>query len=211
MKRHIGFKKLVLVFLVVLLIALAGGYMRTIQWDETEWTVPNVVILQTFPEFDLYVGVLEKIPDNVDIQMGKTLIPLFTIPIPRSIFPNKDDYKTAGVLSKELFGYEFIRVGVRISLLGELYMNFHIAGIIIGMCIFGGMAAVVSKYFYPDKPNPLKVTAYSLTIMGLASLIAGDIVTVMLWYVQIMLPLILMNSFALLTNTVFPRNVKANS
>jgi hypothetical protein len=154
-----------------------------------------VLLLQVLPEFDNYVKVIEVVPDNLGLQKGKTILPLFTNPIPRSILPQKDDFKPAGVIFKEYMGHYHIRVGERMTLVGELFMNFHIFGVILGMFIFGSVTAFVQKKLYPKDKNPLMVLLYCLTLMGLIGQIAGDIVSATLGYVQLILPILVLYVF----------------
>jgi len=190
LKRRLNIKKLAVLFLVMILLAALGGYLRSQQWSENEWVFAYVFLKEMLPEFDNYIQVIENVPDPLPLQFGRTIIPLFTNPIPRFLLPDKDNFKTAGIIFKEFFGHTWIRVGERVTLVGELFMNFHIVGVILGMFLFGAVAAFVQRTLCPSDKNPVKVLLYSLTLMGLISQIAGDIVSATLGYIQLVLPVL---------------------
>ena len=133
-------------FLIIcsLIIALAGiiGAMRIKSSDRA--VVGLIVASETAVEFDNYVEVFNMTKENGYLD-GSTLIPILTLPIPRTILPDKDKYLTAGNYFKEFHNHTHIRVGERISYIGELYLNFGITGIILGMMLVGILLSIVDK------------------------------------------------------------------
>jgi len=190
MKKRFSIKKIFVFFLIIVFLAGFGGYLRTRQWSEEERLFLQVLLLELLPEFDNYVKVIKNVPEHLELQWGRTIIPLFTNPIPRILLPNKDDFKPAGVVFKEFFEHYHIRIGERFTIVGELFMNFHIAGVIFGMFIFGSITAFVQKKLYPKDKNPFGVLLYCLILMALVNQIAGDIVSGALGSLQILLPVI---------------------
>lgn len=190
MKGRLGFRKLLVAFLLVVMLAGLGGYLRSTQWSGSDGVFTASLMIEVLNEFDNYAAVVDSVPDRLGLQYGRTLVPLLAIPIPRAVLPAKDDFKPAGAVFKEFFGHDYIRVGERMTLPGELYMNFHVYGVTLGMFGFGALAAYVKRKLYPDSGDPLKVLLYCLTLTGLVILIAGDIVSAAMGYAQFVLPVL---------------------
>ncbi|MBT0653156.1 O-antigen polymerase [Geomobilimonas luticola] len=190
MRTRIGIKKLIVIFMMLVLLASVAGYLRSQQWSEAEWSVVNVLLLEAAVEFDNYAKTIEIVPQQLELQMGRTILPILTTPIPRALFPQKDTIKPAQVIIKEFLGHDFLRIGERLTLLGELFMNFHLFGVAIGMMLYGLLAALVQHCFYPVDKDPVKVTMYVITLVaGLAYQIPGDIASVTIGYLQFILPI----------------------
>lgn len=203
-KKRLKLQKLIVIFLGVVLLAAIAGYLRSSQWSELEWSVGNIILLESAVEFDNYAKTIEIVPDQLELQLGKTIVPLFTTPIPRALFPIKDLFMPAQVLIKEFLGHDFLRIGERITIVAELFLNFHVFGVCIGMAIYGFLAALVYRCLYPSNKNPFQVTLYVLALAaGLAYQIPGDIASVALGYIQLTIPVIALFVFFHVRNTIF--------
>lgn len=163
------------------IVALAGliGVMRgegegKYEVDETRLYQMSLEIGQEMAvEFDNYVETFNMFK-NSSYLGGTTLIPIFTIPVPRSIFSSKDQFWTAGKYFKEYHGHIHIRAGERLTYIGELYMNWGYSGILIGMALLGWLMAKIVKW--SKKINTATdMYIFILLISGATSLIAGDI------------------------------------
>jgi hypothetical protein len=92
--------------------------------------------------------VIEKTPDVMDFQLGKTYMPFFSSFIPRFIWPTRPQ----SILDNE-FGrkYGLISQGDFITVVNipafptELYINFHIIGVGIGMLLLGILFRLVYR------------------------------------------------------------------
>lgn len=194
MRARIGIKKLVVMFIMLVMLASVAGYLRSQQWSDAKWSVVNVLLLEAAVEFDNYAKTIEIVPQQLELQLGKTVLPILTTPIPRALFPQKDSIKPAQVVIKEFLGHDFLRIGERLTLPGELFMNFHLFGVAIGMMVYGLLAALVQHCFYPADKDPVKVTLYVITLVaGLAYQIPGDMASVTLGYIQFILPIIMVS------------------
>lgn len=164
-------------FLIIcsLIIALAGimGAMRIKSMGD--WIISGGIIAsEASVEFDNYVEVFNMTKENTYLH-GSTLIPILTLPIPRTILPDKDKYLTAGNYFKEFHNHTHIRVGERISYIGELYLNFGITGIILGMMLVGILLSIVDKNL--DTTSVLSIYFYLQFIRTFAGFVNGDIAT----------------------------------
>ena len=178
----------------LILLASAMGAMRS--KNLTNFTIITAIALTEISvEFDNYVETYNMFNDKKYLN-GSTLIPILTIPIPRSFFPAKDDYLTAGNFFKEYHNHDNIRVGERMSYIGELYMNGGLLGIILGMLILGNMLAIFEKKV--TLKSNLSIYIYIQLIISCKSFIEGDIVTAFLTFFMnnmLLLPLLSLTYF----------------
>jgi len=179
---------LIVAFLIVVLVG--ASFLR---WSRTVDTKAAGFFLfsEIFTETDNYFDVIRNVPDKYPYQYGKTLIPLITNPVPRFILPEKSEYKSAGAIYKDYKRMKHILIGVRITFLGELFFNFGLIGITIGMFLWGIILGFFSKNLYPgfDCSNPLKVLLYSFITYTSFFFIAGDIVAATMATIQFLIPL----------------------
>jgi oligosaccharide repeat unit polymerase len=191
MKKRVSPKGILAFFVGIVLLATVAGYLRTEEWRETKTFWGTVLLLEGAVEFDNYAKTIEIVPESLPLQKGETILQLFTVPIPRALFPGKDEFEPAQVILKEYLGHTQFRIGERLTLVGELFMNFHILGVILGMALFGFAAGAAQRLLYPVDRDPLRVLLYSLTVTaGLAYQIPGDIASVTLEYIQLILPVL---------------------
>ena len=107
--------------------------------------------------------------------------------------PDKDKYLTAGNYFKEYHNHTHIRVGERISYVGELYLNFGFPGIILGMVLVGILLSVVDGSL--DASSVLSVYLYLQFINTFSGLNAGDIATTVIGF--------FMNNLLVVTSLAF--------
>ena len=141
-----------------LLVILAGamGAMRTKNLADLA-ILGGIILTEASVEFDNYVEVF-NMTEKDGYLYGSTLVPIATLPVPRVIMPDKDKYLTAGNYFKEYHNHTHIRVGERISYVGELYLNFGFPGIILGMVLVGILLSVVDGSL--DASSVLSVYLY---------------------------------------------------
>jgi hypothetical protein len=98
--------------------------------------------------------VIEAVPERMDYQYGKTLMLAFTLLVPTFLWPGKYEfYQSILVWDDLIFGRRGYG-GIAITQVGELYLNFHLFGIVIGMFVLGIFYKFVHLYFTKDK-NPV--------------------------------------------------------
>jgi len=96
--------------------------------------------------------ILDKVPE-MDYQHGRTYLALLLSPILRIVFPSKP-ISPAGLLTQTL-DPALLKSGTSVppSLVGELYMNFSVPGILIGMFLFGLFWQILYSYMQVGKRN----------------------------------------------------------
>jgi hypothetical protein len=93
--------------------------------------------------------------------------------------PNKNDFLTGGGFYKEIKHLDHIRVGVRLTLLGEMYMNFGFFGILISIFILLAFLALIKIFFYSAlaKGNFIHFLITSVILSISTRFLAGDTAT----------------------------------
>ena len=134
--------------------------------------------------------IVKYVPDIIEYQQGKTLTNWLLFPIPRSVWASKPE-NLGRILSDKLY---FKQLGIRTGgiappFLFELYLNFHIIGIAVGMLIFG----IVSKSLYLRllySSNPITLVLHALNLRFLYGLFIRDLTWNLVMYFQWLLPLL---------------------
>lgn len=182
---------------VVFIVILAGGIGAFRNGRINLLSIGSSIATEANVEFDNYVETFNMFRGRPFLY-GSTLFPIITVPIPRSILPNKDEFLTAGMYFKEEHGHSHIRVGERLSFIGELYMNYGVPGVVVGMSFIGLFMGILLNKFTPS--NIWSVYFYVQTTSFFVGLVAGDIVTIVIsFFMANIVPV----TFLILTKAVF--------
>jgi hypothetical protein len=88
------------------------------------------------------------VPEYVDYLWGKSLLNVFTQPIPRFLWPDKPS----------LVGLEFFATlwpsGTTLPFWALFYLNFGPVGVVVGMAAFGALSRWVYDLYKNDPENP---------------------------------------------------------
>ena len=107
--------------------------------------------------------VINQLDITHDYQFGyKTIIEALTIIIPHAIWPGKPEAKSI-VFSETFFG---LNGGVSPSIITELYWDFGIVGITLGMLFFGMMFTLIYNTVTAKEANSSKVLFSGLFFIG---------------------------------------------
>lgn len=127
-------------------------------------------------------------PEQLPYLLGDTYYPLLVKPVPRAVYADKPD---------ELA--EFRRIGQNYALLppgneinvfkvhqmGELYINFGIAGVLLGMLLLGAVFRALHRLFFHSGATAVTMAAGALIMTKLLLGMEGWVSTVwgfVLWY-----------------------------
>jgi oligosaccharide repeat unit polymerase len=146
-------------------------------------------------QFDALMVILQNIKSSSNFLYGQTIKAAFLSPIPSSIYPDKE-YGAMSYFTKNFFPdfYYPNKVELNTSLVGDLYLNMGILGVIIGIFIF----SLILGYFYrklTTSSNSIYLIIYSITIVRIISLIRGDFFNFYTFYMQDIIPITLMYLF----------------
>lgn len=158
-----------------------------------------------FDQLRLTKDVIRHVPEKLEFQYGKTFFNFLVKPIPSRIWQNKP--QGAGRIITESLYPKANSFGVTVapSLLAELYLNFHVIGIIIGMFIFGMVCKLLYELLMMNRSNKNIVVIYAICLPYIFSEIRGDF--------TIVTSFVMFQIFFLLTALYFltPNNIlKAN-
>lgn len=98
--------------------------------------------------------IVNAVPELLEYQYGSTIGVWFLAPIPRSIWANKPLMHSGPIIGTALFGT--VRGGVPASLIGELYWNFALPGVIIGCFLVGAAIKHIYLFIGPERGGDLR-------------------------------------------------------
>ena len=134
-------------------------------------------------EFREFVVTLEGVPKAVEFQHGRTFL---------SIVPGTP-VQTAGQLySWAFFGTQYAAgTSISPSLLGELYMNFGLAGVLGGMAVFGLLIGLLEGWFRRNRHRIGTLLVYSFSLLPVALELRGDFTSMTSFYLAGVVPLMI--------------------
>jgi len=135
----------------------------------------DLVLGGTYGRFDLATptsAVKDIVPSQLDYQKGSTFAPIALIFVPRALWADKpvlDFQNTVGRLSGVLAPEDF-RTSYKYGFVGETYLNFGNAGLIVGMFLYGVFFRLLHKWLIGyGRPNETGVLFYSLIVVTLVT------------------------------------------
>ncbi len=116
---------------------------------------------------DSLITIMAVIPSQMDYEHGRTI---FFIPIsafiPRFLWPDKPPTGLGDYFREKFWSIGREGTGkIAISQIGELYINFGVWGILLGMAILGIIHRVVYEYFKRNM-NYMTLTLYAFTLFA---------------------------------------------
>jgi hypothetical protein len=176
---RIPFKGVALAGVLALSIAFAFGAYRATNLEITEvsasavadsWNAEGVVefvqIYASAPQMSAYL--IEALEGQ--FYYGKTLLPSVVYPIPVLGKPFRDI--SGPVIFNELIYGDSDSVDQIIPLAGELYINFHLAGVVLGGALLGCLLAWQQGRFVAA---PTPVEGYAWLMMALWTVFPGSL------------------------------------
>ena len=102
--------------------------------------------------------IMHALGDELSLQYGQTIARWALAPIPRSLWRDKPVIPPGPEIGHEVYGQPV--AGVPPSLVGELYWNFHLPGVIVGAFAFGMLLRFLQAQFSPVGNNLLTTSLY---------------------------------------------------
>ena len=150
-QRRLSLQKVAVVFSVGLVLVLGFTYMRTVrEYAQSESladaisasvrTNPVTVLGGDFTEVEHFVALRRLVPDGLPWLSGASLRDIPAAFVPRSLWRDKPlplDYR----LSRALYGKETV-AGTPFTVPGELFWNFGVIGVLVGMALAGALAGL---------------------------------------------------------------------
>lgn len=128
---------------------------------------------------------MSQTPERIPYLLGETYYPLLLKAVPRAIYPDKpQDITDLGQR------YAFLPEGNEINAfkvhqIGEMYINFGIAGVLLGMLILGALLRVLYRLFFHSEATVVTMAAGALImtklLLGMEDL-ASPVWGFIMWY-----------------------------
>jgi oligosaccharide repeat unit polymerase len=143
-----------LIFCTIVIAGIAS--LRTRPASSTEFfssaspLVAMAVVVGTpkFIDITKPAHAFEAIPSQIPYEYGKTLVTWLFAPIPRTSWPEKPIISSGQAFGEEIYQYGVDQAtGIPPGLIPELYWNFGLPGVIIGMFLIGFSLRVTYNAF----------------------------------------------------------------
>ncbi|WP_041427364.1 O-antigen polymerase [Syntrophomonas wolfei] len=184
MIKRINFKKVTVIVILLILVALGLGEARQSYRVTDEGLSFNIVSNQAFKdrhEFKYGVYPLEVVmTSNInELQYGKTFLTAITNFIPRVWWPNKPD--PGGVVFTKLYlnnaweGYSNHSTGI----ITESIINFGLLGILVGLVLLFSFMYLLMYYYRQliisfSKITLLRITSYIILLTAIPGLVTAE-------------------------------------
>lgn len=205
--KYVGIGGLALVILMTFyaLVAreyLVAGVFQTVDFKEAPArlvidAVDRALEAESF-QLQMLTFLIDRMPENLEFQYGKTLLPLLTTPIPRTLWPGKP-ITVPGTIAMAYWPDEWLDSGTTHppGLLGEFYINLGGPGCFLGMMGFGYLYARFRGSALQSSSHPLQVTRYAVLLALIPHYVRGEFVSPTIMYATFALPLWVFQRLAL--------------
>jgi len=206
--RHYSYKKIKLNFLLIFIfisftiISILGSIEKnkdekaTINFNSNS-IVKNIIYAPHFLGVGKTSVIIAGIPNKEDFQLGKSYLSIIFAPIPRPLWPDKPVIRIGRFVGQNLYEKGNF-TGVPPGIIGESYLNFGWAGVLIipfflGFLIKKIYNRSVNKY----QIDMIKLGAYSILIIFCIEMITTDFTGAVIRLLSLYIPyiIIMKNSF----------------
>lgn len=203
-KGKISKKILVPGVIIVISLLMTMTFLRRVSSKNENVEIENPLTIVVGSLNFLGIGkasyIASSIPEKMEFQYGRTLVLWMAAPIPRVIWPGKPEISIGKVIALEI--YEKIDEnskagGVPPGFITELYMNFGIPGIVIGMFFLGYFIKILYNSLVSVRSNnAFALLIYILILRGvLGNLLAGDLSRIVVDILSTLIPLFIIFKF----------------
>lgn len=153
---------------------LRSSESNDIQVDQAGLLDP-VILNRNLLDISVTANIVNSVPEKMKFQYGKTFLSLLVAPVPRNLWPEKPNITPGYDISHQIYGFsEANTSGIPPNIIGELYLNFGLAGIFVGLFILGIFVKKIYLYFnFHRSFNRNKVILYVAAIMNITVLLFG--------------------------------------
>jgi len=127
------------------------------------------IFVARFMGFDPLVYAIRDTPAVMDYQYGRTMVDMFVVWIPQKLWPNKPIYAFGRVFPQMYFGHDENCSTIGPTILGEAYINFHVAGIIFVSLISGIIFRAIYDGLIKNNGGPAGVFIYAAILPHLSA------------------------------------------
>jgi hypothetical protein len=152
------------------------------------------MLLERSHQFDSALLVVDRVKGFGNLTYGSSLTEMAYFYVPRAIWPNKP--MAFGYRFGEEFEPSIFRMGETgsetPSLIGELFLNFHVFGVMCGMYLFGRFLKGIYLFLGAGGLSPLKTGAYALFVLNAVHVVEGPIAGHMSTFIVDIVPIVCM-------------------
>lgn len=126
-------------------------------------------LMSRFYGIDSLTFIIRDTPEELDFQLGKTLLPLAYAWIPRQMWEGKPVISFGKIFSQTYYKDFFFGTGTAASptILGEAYLNWHVGGMLLISFLCGFIIRTCYHYFIRRNFGSLSVFMYSVLFLNL--------------------------------------------
>lgn len=221
LRRRVSLKSLlVMAVILILLLSVLDNYRKygidslDQVWSEfaEEFSDPGNISDLTIGRSagaDMFFLALERTPDPNPYLYGDSLAKVFTSFIPRPLYPDKtwsfgmdfsNNYLNAPLLAS-----------ISPSTIGELYINFHVAGIITGFFVIGVFLRTVYAYCISNSITREGAIIYAIILEKMMMLVDGPVSDFIVFVLIKLFPVAVLGVLAMLLATNSEKRIVKHS
>ena len=211
LRKKISKKGMIFALLIILLISpLLNNYRKygadslDLVWSESKTEYSNPVnifdnFLSRSAGADMFFLSLDRTPDPNPYLYGKSLKKVFTSFIPRQLYPEKE-WSFGKDFSNNYLDTPLIAV-ISPSTIGELYINFHVVGIIAGFFVIGVFLRTVYTYCISNGVTKEGVIIYAIVAEKMIMLVDGPVSDFIVFVLINLFPVAVLGLLAMMLST----------
>jgi oligosaccharide repeat unit polymerase len=184
------------VFREYFVIGELASYDTSISAAQNFWIRFGDFFIGNFMQLQTVSIVIDHYQSGDYLLYGSSFFMIFLIALPRAIFPWKP-LTAAGDFTIALWPEKFDYNGTTLppGLIGELYMNFSWAGIIIGIFIIGIIYGLLWKKFKTDQNDVTYSILFSIALSLLLHIFRGELSSPILLGFFFFIPTIILKNY----------------
>lgn len=160
---------------------------------------------RNFDMMDNLVSVLYYTPSPLPYLLGSSYLHFFVNFVPRGLWPGKPK-GIDSILAEKIYGWGM--GGAPPGTIGELYFNFQLPGVLVGMGLFGFFARCVWTYANRQKRHPFLALFLAATLVFIGMVTRGSMFQVGSTCTMRLVPILLGSLFACSGPAVPPRSTE---
>ena len=186
-----------LIFREYFVIGELASYDTSISASQNFWTMFGWFFVGNFMQLQTVSIVIDHYQSGSHLLYGSSFLMIVLIALPRLIFPWKP-LTAAGEFTLLLWPEKYDYNGTTLppGLIGELYMNFSWAGIIIGIFIIGFIYGLLWKKFKDDKDDVKYTILFAIALSLLLHIFRGELSSPILLGFFFYIPTLILTKFS---------------
>ena len=156
-----------LIGIVLMMVMLAARSKLVDESAETPLAglVKKTLCGRQFMDIAKISHIIDGVPRKMEYRNGEMLYNWLAGPVPTKYWPDKPMWASQGVkLNQKIFNYKGTVSGCPPGIMGELYWNFGLPGLLIGMFLLGIIYRQMYSVFHPNRHSPAAILIYTMVL-----------------------------------------------